>query len=106
MERVKSLRKQNAFLLIKPHLEKEGLPVKDLDNLLDPINIEYALLCLDEEIFNNVFDPELTVIGNKVITKDEGINELENLITAGVDTNNLLEALEKQFGFNKKGDSQ
>lgn len=98
---MKKLRKENAFLLVRPHLEKQGLPIKDLDYLLDPINVEYALLCLEEETFNEVFNPEISLIGNKAITKDNQINKLEELFAQGAETVNMLEALEKEFGLSK-----
>ncbi len=46
---------------MQPHLKTEGLPIKGIDNLCCWENYQYALLCLNDDTFNEV----LNILQNK-----------------------------------------
>jgi hypothetical protein len=97
---VKLKRTENVFHLVRPFLEKRGLPEVDLENLTSIDNLEYSLLCLEQENFDKLFGPkEVNRKSNGAIeTLNDDINKLEDLFAEGESLNGIFKQLEQSFG--------
>ncbi len=53
---MKEERQKSVFPFIQPHLKISGLPVKDLNQICCWENYQYSLLCLDDNMFEEIYD--------------------------------------------------
>ena len=91
---------ENAFHLVRPYLEKSGLPELDLDNLTSIDNLEFSLLSLEQQAFDQLFGPkEVKRKANGAIeTLNDDINKLEDLFAKGESLDGIFKQLEQSFG--------
>lgn len=71
-----------------PYLKQQGLPHPD--DVLAPENIEYALLCLDDEGWNTVVRTAINEGKHKQSTGVAFFDELEDAFEKGADFNDLI----------------
>ena len=97
---MKLKRMENVFHLVRPFLEKRGLPEVDLENLTSIDNLEYSLLCLEQENFDKLYGPkEVNRKSNGAIeTLNDDINKLEDLFAEGESLDGIFKQLEQSFG--------
>lgn len=90
--------------MVRPFLERKGLPELDLEDLTSIDNLEYSLLCLEDDVFEKAFGtPEIKRKQNGAIeTNNDDINELEELFAKGENLDGIFKQLGKSFGIAKR----
>lgn len=90
--------------MVRPFLERKGLPELDLEDLTSIDNLEYSLLCLEDDVFEKAFGtPEIKRKHNGAIeTNNDDINELEELFAKGENLDGIFKQLGKSFGIAKR----
>jgi hypothetical protein len=86
--------------LVRPFLDKAGLPEVNLENLTSIDNLEYSLLCLEDEVFSQLFgSKDVKRKANGAIeTLNDDINKLEDLFAKGESLDGLFREIEQSFG--------
>lgn len=88
---MKAQRNQPVYPLLAPFLRKNNLP--DHEDLFSIENVEYALLCLEQESFDEVYRNSIIKTQAPISTGDERLDEIEKAFAEGADLNDLIKQL-------------
>ena len=89
LERVKQAREEQGFQLVVTHLRKQELPNKE--DLTSWENVQFSLLCLNQEMWNNVYRESM--INKKHSTGLKAFDEIEKALEEGHNFNELLSSI-------------
>lgn len=88
---MKAHRQNPVFPLIAPFLRKRDLP--NPDDYFSQENIELALLCLENEVFDEVYRNSIITQDAPISTGMEMFDKIEEALAKGEDFNELIKRL-------------